>query len=148
MVTKVVEKFRTMKTPLLSILKELQKDQGYLTEEVLKEVAKELGLSPARVYGVATFYSLFSVTPKGKYIIRVCESAPCYINGTMNILEMLQDELKVDVGETTLDGLFTLELTSCLGVCGVAPAIMVNEEVYGNLDREKLSHLLSRCRGM
>ncbi len=146
MVNELIEKYKEVRTPLLPILREIQKEKGYLTEEVLREVALGLNIPYSRVYGVSTFYTLLSTEPKGKHVIRVCENAPCHINGAPEIVNMLQDELDVQVGETTDDGLFTLELVSCLGLCGVAPAMMVDDECFGNLDRERLGEIISRYR--
>jgi NADH-quinone oxidoreductase E subunit len=127
---------------LLGILKDVQVRLGYLSDEAIVEVARETGSPSSKVYGVATFYSLFSTKPKGEHIIRVCESAPCYIKGSRDILHALEDELGISVGETTLDKKFTLEAVSCLGVCGVAPAMMIDDTVYGNLTRERIVEII------
>ncbi len=129
---------------LLEILRELQKDANYLTEQNLKDVAHELNLPFSHVYGVASFYSLYSTKPRGQNIIRLCENAPCHIDGAQKVLAALEQELGVAVGQTTGDGKFTLELTSCLGVCAVGPAMMINSVVYGHLTPEKVAHILAR----
>jgi NADH-quinone oxidoreductase E subunit len=131
---------------LLGILKEVQARLGYLSDQTIIEVAKEVGLPASKVYGVATFYSLFTTEPKGDHIIRVCESAPCYILGSRDVLLVLEDELGISVGETTPDKKFTLEAVSCLGVCGVAPAMMIDDAVYGNLTREKICEIIAEYR--
>ncbi|NLW08953.1 MAG: NADH-quinone oxidoreductase subunit NuoE [Firmicutes bacterium] len=127
---------------LLDILREAQEIHGYLSTAVMEEIADQLGIPVSRVYGVATFYTLLATEPKGKHIIRVCESPPCHIRGAVNILETLQEVLGVNPGETTEDKKFTLELTSCLGVCGVAPAMMIGDQVYGNLTPERVKEIL------
>lgn len=127
---------------LLDILREAQEIHGYLSTAVMEEIADQLGIPVSRVYGVATFYTLLATEPKGKYIIRVCESPPCHIRGAVNILETLKEVLGVNPGETTEDKKFTLELTSCLGVCGVAPAMMIGDQVYGNLTPERVKEIL------
>jgi len=99
------------------------------------------------VEGVASFYSMFSLKPSGRYVIRLCDSPPCHLVGSKSLLEYLEKKLKIKVGETTPDRLFTLELTSCLGVCAVAPAMMINDEVYGNLTFEKIDKILEEKRG-
>lgn len=132
---------------LLGILKDVQARLGWLSDEAITEVARELGLPSSKVYGVATFYSLFNTEPKGEHIIRVCESAPCYIKGAQNVVDILQDELGISVGETTEDKKFTLEAVSCLGVCGVAPAMMIDDTVYGNLTRERIVEIIEEYRG-
>jgi len=127
---------------LLPVLRAVQEAVGYLPEWALKRVALGLGVSLSRVYGVATFYSLFATKPKGQYVIRVCESAPCHVQGAQEVINALMRELGVGFGETTPDGRFTLEAVSCLGTCGVAPAIMIGDRVYGNLTPETVSTVL------
>lgn len=108
------------------------------------ELASEMFKIPvAKVWGTASFYSLYATTPRGRHVIRVCESAPCHVVGAANILQTLKDTLGIKPGETTPDGRFTLELTSCLGVCGVAPAVMINDNVHGNLTTEAVSEVLA-----
>lgn len=133
-------------TKLLPILQETQRLYGYLPEEAMQRIADALGLPLAKVFGVATFYSLFATAPKGKHIIRVCENAPCHLRGAEEIFAALREELGVEPGETTADGLFTLEHTSCLGVCGVAPVMMIDEVVYGNLTPERVREILANYR--
>ncbi len=103
-------------------------------------------MSYSQVYSVATFYSMFSVKPRGKHIIRVCVSPPCHISGENDIVKILEEELGIKEGETTPDGVFTLECTSCLGVCDIAPAMMIDDEIYGNLNRERIKAILSEIR--
>ena len=98
------------------------------------------------LYGVMSFYTMFSPTPRGKYIIRLCESPPCHIMGVENLVEVLKSELGIKVGETTADGLFTLEHTACLGVCEVAPAMQINEVVHGRLTAERVKNILADYR--
>lgn len=144
----VLNKYGKSKDNLLYILHDIQDSnpRHYLTEEDLKEVAKWLELPYSYVHGVATFYSMFSLKPRGKYIIRVCESPTCHLMGASNIIIELVKSLGVGIGETTKDEIFTLELTSCIGVCGVAPAMMINSEVYGNLTSEKIAQIIDEKR--
>lgn len=144
----IFKKYENKPENILLILHDIQDENPYkyLTEEDIKEVSERLNLPYSFVYGVASFYSMFSLKPRGKYIIRVCESPPCHLMGSESILDELKKLLKVDIGETTEDKLFTLELSSCLGVCGVAPAIMINNDVYGNLTKEKISELIENLR--
>ncbi|HOJ92524.1 MAG TPA: NADH-quinone oxidoreductase subunit NuoE [Dictyoglomaceae bacterium] len=134
---------------IIEILHALQDNNlyNYLTPEDIKACADYLELPLSYVEGVASFYSMFSLRPRGRFIIRLCDSPPCHLVGSESLLEYLQGKLKVKVGETTFDRVFTLELTSCLGVCAVAPAMMVNEEVYGNLTLEKVDEILEKKRG-
>lgn len=129
---------------LIPVLHETQKAHGHLTDDAMRQIADGLNVPYSKVYGVATFYSLFATKPKGQHIIRLCESAPCHVGGARQILDAIREELGIGVGDTTPDGKFTLEFSSCLGVCGVAPAIMVNDTVYGNLTPEKAKEVLRR----
>jgi NADH:ubiquinone oxidoreductase subunit E len=120
--------------------------RNYLTGEDLRLVAEYLDLPLSHVHDAVTFYSMFSLVPRGRHIIRLCDSPPCHLAGAWSLLSALQEELGIGVGETTPDGLFTLELTSCLGVCGVAPAMMIDDQVYGNLDPERVRGILAGYR--
>ncbi|MBS3937851.1 MAG: NAD(P)H-dependent oxidoreductase subunit E [Peptococcaceae bacterium] len=123
-----------------------QSEANFLSPADIKLVASKFGVPVAKVWGTVTFYSLFATTPRGRHIIRVCENAPCHVVGASDILAALEQHLKIRAGGTTTDGLFTLEATSCLGVCGVAPAIMIDSTVYGNLTKEQLPALLAEYR--
>jgi len=145
-VDEIVKKHAGREGALLPVLREVQDYVGYLPEEVMKRIALGLGLSLSRVYGVASFYSLFYTKPKGQYVVRVCESAPCHVQGAQAVVDAIVRELGVSFGETTPDGRFTLELVSCLGVCGVAPAVMIGDRVYGNLTPETVVSVLQEYR--
>lgn len=145
-VAAIIERHRGEPGNLLPVLREVQAELHNLTEDVLRQVAKGLGIPVSQVYGTASFYTMFNVKPKGKYIIRVCESAPCHVQGAEEVLAALERELGIKNGGNTPDGLFTLETASCIGVCGVAPAIMVNEEVFGNLTPEMIPGIIARFR--
>ncbi len=143
----VCQRLGAVKGKLLPILHAVQDICGnWLPLEALQLVAKELDIPYGYLYGVMSFYSMFSVTPRGKYIIRLCESAPCHVMGADNIQEVLEQELGVKVGGTTSDGLFTLEHTACLGTCEVAPAMQINEVVFGNLTKERVKEILDNYR--
>jgi NADH-quinone oxidoreductase subunit F len=131
---------------LIQILREIHKMQNYITSEQLEEVAKNLNIPLSKAYGATTFYTLLSPKPKGKYVLRICSSTPCHMAGSDDLLNYLKNRLEIQEGETSSDGLFTLELTSCLGVCTVAPAIMVNNRVYGNLNIKKLDQIIDKCK--
>ena len=141
-VDEIVQEYAAVKTPLMYILKDVQKEFGHLSEDVLTQVAKSTDIPLSDIYGVATFYSLFTTAPKGKYIVRCCNNAPCHVNGSNEVLEQIKQYLGVDANQTTDDGQFTLEFTSCLGLCAVAPVMMINDEVYGNLTPEKAVAIL------
>ncbi|MCS7239926.1 MAG: NAD(P)H-dependent oxidoreductase subunit E [Candidatus Bipolaricaulota bacterium] len=144
----ILEKFPRSPDVLLALLHALQRanPQNYLTHEDLELAAQYLGLPLSRVRDAVTFYTMFSLKPRGKHIIRVCASPNCHLAGAWSVLEELKGELGIDVGETTPDGLFTLECTSCLGVCGVAPVMMVDEEVVGNLTPLRAREVIRRIR--
>jgi len=120
---------------------------NFVPPEAAEEVAKLLNIPASRVYEVLSFYSMFSIKPRGKYVIRVCKSLPCHVTGGREVMEALKEKLGVEIGETTEDGLFTLETTSCLGLCGVAPAIMINDQFFGNLTPEKVGEIIDNFRG-
>jgi NADH-quinone oxidoreductase subunit E len=143
-----IRKFDAEKHNILYILHELQDNnpQHYLAKDDIEAVADYLKVPYSFVHGVATFYTMFSLKPRGRHIIRLCDSPPCHLMGSTSTLEFLKNKLGIDVGQTTSDGAFTLELASCLGVCGVAPAIMINEEMFGKLTPERLDTILDERR--
>ncbi len=145
---RILKKFEPKRENLLLLLHALQKNniQNYLTAEDLESAALYLSLPLSFVHGVATFYSMYSLKPRGQYIVRICQSPPCHQMRSGDLIEEASRVLGVEVGETTSDGLFTLETSECLGVCGVAPAMTVNEEVYGNLTPERVRAIFSEKR--
>jgi NADH-quinone oxidoreductase E subunit len=144
----ILKKFDPRLDNILYILHELQDNnpQRYLANEDIEKCDDYLNIPYSYVHGVVTFYSMFSLKPRGRYIIRLCDSPPCHLMGSESLLDYLKKKLKVDVGETTADGVFTLEITSCLGICGVAPALMMNEEMIGNLTPERVDTVLEERR--
>lgn len=133
---------------LLYILHDIQdaNTYNYVTEDDLIDVAEYLNVPYSKVYGTATFYSMYSQKPRGRHVIRLCDSPPCHLMGSIDVLDMLKQKLGIEVGQTTPDLLFTLETAECLGVCGVAPAIMIDETVYGNLTPKKVERILNQYR--
>jgi len=131
------------KEDLISILNETQERYGYVSEEQMSTIAKGLDISMGEVVEVATFYSFLSTEPLGKNIIRVCKSTPCYIKDYIKVIEILEKELGIKVGETTPDRKFTLQLVNCIGACDMAPAMMINHTLYGNLNGERIKKILS-----
>lgn len=128
---------------LIPVLHEAQNLYGYLPEDVLKTIAKGLSMSLAEVYGVATFYSQFSLEKKGKYRINVCLGTACYVKGSNDIMNRFKEALSLDVGECTEDGLFSLEACRCVGACGLAPVVMVNDQVYGRLTVDDVDKIIA-----
>jgi NADH-quinone oxidoreductase subunit E len=134
----IIESYSKDSTKLIPILQAVQEEYRYLPEEVLTYVATSLDIPPSRVYGVATFYSHFALEPKGKYVIKLCDGTACHVKKSTNILEALQKRLSLsDKKKTTEDMLFTVETVSCLGACGLAPVVVVNDDVYGQMTPEK-----------
>jgi len=131
---------------LLVLLKETQNKFGYLSQELLAELAQNLGLPISDVYGVATFYSFLSTKPLGRNVIRVCKSLPCYLKNSQPIIDCIAQEIGVEPGETTADVRFSFQLTNCIGACDKAPAMMINHDVYGDLTPEKIAEVLAGYR--
>lgn len=146
--TEIMNKFSPEKDNLLGILHELQNNspQNYLSEDDMKEVAAYLNTTYSHVYGVATYYTMYSVKPRGRHIIRVCNSPVCNMEGSNSIIDTLRRILGIGVGETTSDRLFTLELTECLGRCHVAPSMMIGEDIYGDLNEVSLPEILKKYK--
>lgn len=131
---------------LIAVLHQAQLLFGYIPEEAQIRIAEGLGVPLSEVYGVVTFYSFFSTSPKGQYSIGVCLGTACYVKGAGAVLEKIQDELGIKMGETTSDGLFTLTVTRCVGACGLAPVMTIGEDVYGRLTPERIPEILDRYR--
>lgn len=144
----ILSKFRPETHNLLNILHALQNNdpQNHLSEEALTETARYLNMTKSSVYGVATYYTMFSLQPRGKYIVRVCTSAVCDMLKSGGIIDQLRQHLEIGVGETTPDGLFTLEVSECLGQCHEAPSMMVNDTVWNHLDEERIRSIIDTLR--
>ena len=125
---------------IIGILKEIQREHGYLPENKIKELSKKIGIPVVEIYSAATFYSMLGVKKKGRKVIRVCNSPSCYLNGSLNVIEELKKILGIDVGE--INSKFSLELSSCIGCCDKSPAIMINDELITDVTKEKLRKLL------
>jgi len=130
----------------MPILQKAQEIFGYLPIELQNHIAEALEIPLTDIYGVATFYSQFSLTPKGEYQVGVCMGTACYVRGAQKILDEFAKILDVKVGETTVDGKFTLEATRCLGACGLAPVIMINDEVYGRLIPDDVPGIIGKYK--
>ena len=143
---KVIDELRDQPGALMPIMQRAQDIFGYLPEEVQNYIARELDIPVSDIYGVATFYAQFNLEPKGKYIISVCMGTACYVKGSQQVLDKLSEVLGVPAGKTTPDGLFTLNATRCLGACGLAPVIMVNDDVYGRLTPDQVPGIIAKYR--
>lgn len=143
-VDKILEKYEYKKSYLIAMLQGVQEVFRYLPEEAMTYIGEKVdGLSPATVYGVATFYAQFSLEPKGKYEIRVCDGTACHVRGSMPVLNAIRNKLKLKEGQTTCDnGLFSLEIVSCLGACGLAPVCVINDKVYPQMTSDAISTIL------
>ncbi|HHZ02422.1 MAG TPA: NADH-quinone oxidoreductase subunit NuoE [Tissierellia bacterium] len=139
-----IDSIRHSQGLLMQTLHKAQEIFGYLPIEVQKFISTELDIPLSEVYGVTTFYTQFSTEPKGKHKIGVCLGTACYVKGAQQILDKLSKELKVEVGQTTKDNLFTLEATRCLGCCGLAPVMMIDQDVYGKLDPKNIPEILAK----
>ncbi|MFY9177528.1 MAG: NADH-quinone oxidoreductase subunit NuoE [Caldicoprobacterales bacterium] len=143
---KEIDQWKGKEGPLMPVLHKAQEIFGCLSLDVQKYISKELDIPVSDIYGVATFYSQFTLKPKGKYKIGVCMGTACYVKGSQAILNELAKELDMKVGDTTDDGLFTLEATRCLGACGLAPIIMINDDVYGRLKPEDIKEIVAKYK--
>jgi len=142
-VCEILDRYEHNPSKLIPMLQAIQDEYRYLPEEVMTFVATSLGVSPAKVYGVVTFYSHFALKPKGKYLIRVCDGTACHVKRSTDIIDAVRSRLGLGEKEnTTPDMLFTLETVSCLGACGLAPVVVINEEVHGEMNRQKINELI------
>jgi NADH:ubiquinone oxidoreductase subunit E len=131
---------------LIAVLHKAQGLFGYLPGEIMDEVAQRMNIPTAHLWGVATFYHYFNLKPIGKYVISICLGTACYVKGATEVLEAIKRELGVEIGQTTADNLFTLHEARCLGACGIAPVIMINDKIYGELDAKKVVALINQYR--
>ncbi len=143
----IIERHRGRKGPLMPILQEINEAYHYFPPEVLGFVAEKTGYELTHLYRIATFYSAFSVVPRGKHVVKVCMGTTCYVRGGERLMEKLGEVLEVKPGETTADGLFTLEAVRCIGCCGLAPAVMIGESVSGKLSARDIPDLVAQHRG-
>lgn len=141
-ITEIVERYKDEESPLMMILEAIQSEYGYIPLEVQELVSKLTGIPVAEIYGVVTFYSFFSLTPKGKYVIGVCLGTACYVKGSQLVMDKFSELLNIKPGETTEDGLFTLDALRCIGACGIAPAISINGKVYPKMDPSKVGAII------
>jgi NADH-quinone oxidoreductase subunit E len=145
----ILKRFPQREDLLIEVLLEIQRSKktNHLEREDLKAVADYLKLAESRVSSVVSFYSFFSTKPRGAYIIQFCRDLPCHLTQEFDVKETLKSLLKIDVGQTTKDGLFTLEYTSCLGSCDISPAMRINDDIYGHLTRNKIKAIIAEYRG-
>ena len=138
----IAKKYKNMQGGIIEALHEVQDAYGYVSTTAQKYLSKELNVPLSEIYGIITFYSRFTLEPKGKYTISVCLGTACYVKGSQKILDRLQERLKIEPGQTTEDGMFSIDKTRCVGACGLAPVFTVNGEVYGKATVKKLDEVL------
>lgn len=143
---KVIQEHKDQQGGLMPVLQAAQSIFGCVPMDVQEIIADGMGTTLSQVYGVATFYSQFSLQPKGQYVVGVCMGTACYVKGAQKVLDQVVEDLKVEVGNTTADGLFTIQATRCLGACGLAPVMMINDEVYGRLTPEEIPGILAKYK--
>ena len=147
-INEICDRYNDENTPLMMILSDIQKEYGYIPLEVQEIVSDKTGISVAEIYGVVTFYSFFSLMPKGKYVIGCCLGTACYVKGAQQVIDKFSEILKIKPGETSEDGLFTLDALRCIGACGIAPAVSINGKVYPKMTVDAVPHVIEEYRAM
>ena len=145
-IKEIIENRKSMKTPLMMILSDIQNKFGYIDVEVQQIVADALNIPVSEVYGVVTFYSYFSLKPKGKYVIGICFGTACYVKGAQSLIEAFSNRLGIKEGQTTDDGMFTIDVLRCIGACGLAPVISVNGKIYPHVTIKDVDKIIEDCR--
>ena len=142
----ITNKYKKVDGGIIGALHEVQNTYGYISEVAQKYLSKELNVPMSKIYGIITFYSRFTLKPKGKHHIQVCLGTACYVKGADKVLERFKQKLNIDDGKTTEDGMFSLESVRCIGACGLAPAIVIDNEVYGKVDEKKVDELIEKYK--
>jgi NADH-quinone oxidoreductase subunit E len=145
-IDEVITRFPKARENLISILQEVQAEYGYLSRESIDRISGYLGLPSSKIFGVATFYNQFKLNAPGRIQIAICRGTACHVKGSLNLLDSCRQILGIEVGQTTKDGLFSLETVACLGCCSIAPAMMVNGKFFGRLDKKALEGLIEKFR--
>ena len=144
----ICERYREERTPLMMILSDIQNEYGYIPLEVQEIVSEKTGIPVAEIYGVVTFYSFFSLKPKGKYVIGCCLGTACYVKGAQRVIDKFSEILGIKPGETTADGLFTIDALRCIGACGIAPAVSINGKVYPKMNETMVNDVIEEYRAV
>ena len=145
-ICEICDRYAGETTPLMMILSDIQKEYGYIPLEVQELVSQKTGISVAEIYGVVTFYSFFSLRPKGKYIIGCCLGTACYVKGAQKVIDKFSEILGIKPGESTEDGLFTIDALRCIGACGIAPAVSINGKVYPKVQVSAVPGIIEELR--
>lgn len=141
-----IQRFPSSRDYLIPILQAVQEEEGYISKDSIGQISDYLGLPESKIFGVATFYNQFRLNAPGKYQVAICRGTACHVKGSFNLLETLQMELGIKPGETTRDGLFSLETVACIGACSIAPVMTVNGEFYGRLDKKAVEKIIRGIR--
>lgn len=145
-ISEICDKYAAETTPLMMILSDVQKEFGYVPLEAQELVSEKTGISVAEIYGVVTFYSFFSLNPKGKYVIGCCLGTACYVKGAQLVVDKFSEILGIKPGETTADGMFTIDALRCIGACGIAPAVTINGKVYPKVSVESVAGIVEEYK--
>lgn len=145
-ISEICDRYKDETTPLMMILSDIQKEYGYIPLEVQELVSEKTGVSVAEIYGVVTFYSFFSLKPKGKFVIGCCLGTACYVKGAQQVIDKFSEILGIKPGETTEDGMFTIDALRCIGACGIAPAVSINGKVYPKVAVSAVSGIIDELR--
>ena len=141
---KLIQKYKIKKGALIPLLQDIQKEYGYVPKEAVELIAKELNILPIQIYEVLTFYAQFYLEPRGKHTIKVCQGTACHVMGGKEILGYISNKLGIKEGETTRDGMFSLERVACLGCCGMAPVVVIDDNFYGNCTYQKIDYAIKK----
>ena len=145
-IKKIIENRKNIKTPLMMILSDIQNKYGYISLDVQQIISEELNIPVSEIYGVVTFYSYFSLTPKGKYVIGICMGTACYVKGSQSLLDAFCNRLGIKEGQTTEDGLFTIDILRCIGACGLAPVVSVNGKIYPHVTIKDVDKIIEEYK--
>ena len=145
-INEICDRYADERTPLMMILSDIQKEYGYIPLDVQQIVSDRTGISVSEIYGVVTFYSFFSLKPKGKFVIGVCLGTACYVKGAQQVIDKFSDILGIAPGETTEDGMFTIDALRCIGACGIAPAVSINGKVYPKVEVSGIAKIIDDLR--
>lgn len=145
-VEEICERHLGERTPLIVILSDIQREFGCVPLDVQMVVSRKTGISVAEIYGVVTFYSFFKLRPSGKYVIGVCLGTACYVKGSQNVMDQFQEDLGIGVGETTEDGLFSIDGLRCIGACASGPAVTINGKIYAHVAPKDVAEIIAQCR--
>ncbi len=146
LIAPVLDEYADVKGSLITILQNTQEIYGYLPKEAIELISERTGIATSEIMGVGTFYTQFRFEPVGKYLIMLCQGTACHVNSSELILQTIKDELGIDDGQTTQDGLFSLKCVACLGCCSLSPVMMINEDTYGSLTPDKTKKILKELR--